>query len=163
VVLSGEIGSEPLRVTLPALRPFSHVWVSVEVRGIAEPGEVAALGLWSPPSDPVELHAVPASAPDLISDAVVVRSATEDHIRVMVDSLAVDPDPGPFTVRLYRKEARANPWILLEPTKPAEPETEFTVTRPSRMVAGSHPRYRVVLVDPIGRAAPAYDVVRLQT
>lgn len=135
-------------VQVPRLRPFARVWVTAEVRSVAEAGIAPIPTRWSAATPPVELHRVPSAGPQIADPPTVAAAAGGLTVTVPVPGIAQSPVPGPYEIRLYEQAGptEATRWIA---TAPVSGETGVLSFAPT---AGS--TYQVVLVDPLGRTSP---------
>jgi hypothetical protein len=156
----------PLAIASEAtLKPWvRYTWVA-EAQGAPEPGSAVA-GRWSAPSDPVTLALTPPSAPEPVTSAEAFGTEVAPGVFEGVEIEVHHPesmnggDFGDYVLRVYRAqpgEAQAS----LGDT-PLAGDGPFTV---SGMVRGdpadqvsAEVRWRLVLLDPLGRASAPVEI-----
>ncbi|ASJ73309.1 hypothetical protein [Granulosicoccus antarcticus] len=142
----------------------NYAWLA-EVQGAPEPGSMAAAsgtvpGLWGPPSAPTTLTIVPRNgpvAPTLLGGSSTPAIGGRRNIRINF-SYPIDLTPGssgPWLIRIER--ALPDQGLTLISEESASAGTLFVVESAAGEVLPSGTRYRLRLIDPVGRESPAIE------
>lgn len=159
-----DIGSA---IVAPAARLAAFVnyaWLA-EVQGAPEPGSVSSAsgavpGLWSEASAPATLTLVPDTgpvAPTLVGGTSTPAPGGRRDIRIdfTYPTDLTPGTPGPWRLRVERAEPDEGLSLVSE--DPAISGTSFTVESGATEVLPVGTRYRVRLIDPVGRESPAVE------
>lgn len=143
------------------LSAFTRYQWLAEVQGAPESGSTVP-GLWSRPSDPIGLVAVPLTAPATPSfdgfGGTAVTGGSQDLTLAFSHSLDLRPTTsGSWRLEIMRAPP-GEPWSLMS----ANEIREIPILVPDPSPDGFTPlatRFRVTLFDPLGRSAPALELV----
>lgn len=141
-----------------------YAWIA-EVQGAPEPGSVSSAsgavpGLWSEPSAPATLTLVPDAppvAPTLVAGTSAPAPGGRRDIRIdfSYPTDLTPGSPGPWRIRVER--ARPDEGLALLSEEPAPSGTAFAIASAATEILPVGTRYRVRLIDPVGRESPAIE------
>ncbi|MCF3974660.1 hypothetical protein [Paracoccus salsus] len=159
-----DIGSAVVAPSARLAAFVNYAWLA-EVQGAPEPGSVASAsgavpGLWSEPSPPATLTLVPDAppvAPTLVGGTSIPAPGGRRDIRIdfTYPHDLTPGSPGPWRIRVERAEPDAGLSLVSE--DPAPSGTAFAVQSGATEVLPVGTRYRVRLIDPVGRNSPAVE------
>ena len=159
-----DIGAAQVAPSARLMAFIKYAWIA-EVQGAPEPGSVSSAsgavpGLWSAPSAPATLTLVPAAGPvppTLLSGSSDAAPGGRRNIRIdFAYPLDLTPGtPGPWRVRVERAEPQDGLELVSEDPAPAG--STFAVQSDPAEVLPVGTRYRVRLIDPVGRESPAIE------
>ncbi|SET76365.1 hypothetical protein SAMN05216200_10995 [Oceanicella actignis] len=141
-----------------------YAWIA-EVQGAPEPGSAMSAsgpvpGLWSEPSAPAVLTTIPDApppAPALVAASGAPAAGGVRDLRLdFVSAQDLTPGaPSPWRIRIER--ALPDQGLTLLSEAPAVGGREFSVVAAPGEVTPGGARYRVRLIDPVGRESPAVE------
>lgn len=143
------------------LSAFTRYQWLAEVQGAPESGSTVP-GLWSRPSDPIGLVAVPLTAPATPSfdgfGGTAVTGGTQDLTLAFSHSLDLRPTTsGSWRLEIMRAPP-GEPWSLMSVNEIREIPILVPDPSPDGFTTLAT-RFRVTLFDPLGRSAPALELI----
>jgi hypothetical protein len=156
---SGPNGVTFVHTDSTGLKPWHRYAWAVELRGgppIGSPAGTTIHGDYGPPSKPASTMIVPPNPPDSVSNLTGARDGSGNAALAWTVSgnplEMMSTDMGPHKFELYRIPAGARPAVVPMATIPhAGADNVFRFTDPATP-AGSV-SYRIVVIDPLGRAS----------
>jgi len=159
-----DIGTAVVAPTARLAAFVNYAWLA-EVQGAPEHGSISSAsgavpGLWSEASAPATLTLVPDAppvAPTLVASTSTPAPGGLRDIRVdfTYPSDLTPGTPGPWRIRVERAEPDAG--LALVSEDPVPSGTAFAVQSGATEVLPVGTRYRVRLIDPVGRESPAVE------
>jgi hypothetical protein len=144
------------------LSSFANYSWFADAQGAPESGSSVA-GLWSRASDPVTIAVIPPTAPAGLAfdrfEGTVVPEGMADATLVATHSETLAPPAlGPFRVRLERALPGATMALVGDVAIGGAPVSLRATKDVPGFVTPTGTRFRVTLIDPVGRPAPPLDV-----
>lgn len=157
-----DIGSAEIAPSARFLSFIKYAWI-VEAQGLEEPGSTSSAsgsvpGLWSEASAPATLTLIPDTGPA----APIFNSSTSLPVSGGLTDIELTFDypqdltpgsPGPWHIRVERAVPDAGLILLSE--EPATGGSTFSVNDSDIVPSGT--RFRVQVIDPVGRESPAVE------
>ena len=157
-----DIGSAEIATAARFLSFIKYAWIA-EAQGAEEPGSMSSAsgrvpGLWSEASAPASLTLIPDTgpvAPILNGSSSLPAAGGLTAIELTFDypQDLTPGNPGPWHIRVERAVPDAGLRLLSE--EPATGGTTFSVNDADVVPSGT--RFRVRVIDPVGRESPAVE------
>jgi hypothetical protein len=161
VAVFRDIGAAAIKSSARLAGFVTYTWFA-EAQGAPESGSTVP-GLWSRPSDPVSVAVVPPQAPAVLTFDRLVGTA---DLAGLADAVVVvthaepllPPAMGAYRVRFERALPGGVMQVLSEAAIGGVPLALAAIDDPPGFVTPTGTRWRITLIDPVGRAAPPLDV-----